>query len=203
MVWGTFGGNKGGGSHKTVKDPWAPQIPYLEQGFGYAGDLYNRGIYPGQWHVDPNQMQQDSTALKEQMQKQMEEQKATKEEFKKNLEQNEELQQMQKELEDQGYQKTGEKLNAESNNTGEFEYQYEKDGEKAEISGKMDEGEMTDLQKTSTEQTKDALQKLAENPRFQEYNQELTQEGYKPTETRVEQQKNWLKQERICLTGWN
>lgn len=59
-MFGSIGGSVSSSQSETERNPWAEQIPYLTGGFEQAESLMNRGIYPGQWWVDPNQTQRDA-----------------------------------------------------------------------------------------------------------------------------------------------
>jgi len=94
------------------------------------------------------------------------------------IESNEDFQQMQKELEEQGYELQDKEINPESNGTGEFNYDYEKGDETAEISGRMEDGEMKELEKHTSEELKELQEKLEQNPEFRRMQEMLQEEGY-------------------------
>lgn len=135
-----------------------------------------------------NQMAQDSSALKQQMQKQFQEQQSIKEEFQKQLVQNEEFQKQHQELLNQGYNLTGGNLDPSSNNTGKFELNYERqDGEQATLKGDMKDGNLDNLQKTTSEDKKNILEQLNHDKEFQEMQKELQNQGFKQKNTEFSQ----------------
>jgi len=136
-----------------------------------------------------NQMAQDSSALKQQMQNQLQEQQAMKEEFQKQLSQNQDFQKEHQELLNQGYNLTNANVNPSSNNTGDFELDYQnKNGEQASLKGHMDNGEMQSLQKDTPESRQEMLNQLQQNKQFQEYQKQLQRQGYSQQNTEVSQE---------------
>ena len=131
-----------------------------------------------QQQLQNSQMNQDSNALKQQMEKQMEEQKKIEEQFQQQIANNPEFQEMHQELLDKGYEPSKANLNAESNDTGSFELNYEKEGEQASLEGEMEKGEMENLEKFTTEEKKEMLNKLNQNNDFQKFQEKLKKEGF-------------------------
>lgn len=126
-----------------------------------------------------NQMAQDSSALKQQMQNQIKEQQQMKEEFQKQLAQNPKFQKEHQELLNQGYNLTNANLNPSSNDTGSFELNYQKpNGEQALLKGEMQNGEMQKMQKDTAEKRQQMLNMLEQNKQFKEYKKQLEQQGY-------------------------
>ena len=134
-----------------------------------------------------SQMAQDSNALKQQMQKQMQEQQKLKEEFAKTLSQNQDFQKEHQQLLQQSYQQTPADLNPISNNTGDFQINYQKGNETASLKGYMLNGNLTKMQKTTTEDIKTLLEELEKNPQFQKYHQELQKESFQQQLPEIEQ----------------
>ena len=138
-----------------------------------------------------NQMDQDSSALKQQMQKQVKEQEAMKQEFQKQLAQNHDFQKEHQELLNQGYNLTNANVNPSSNNTGDFELDYQnKSGEQASLKGHMENGEMQSLQKDTPESRQKMLNQLQQNKQFQEYQKQLQKQGYSKQNTEVSQEQD-------------
>jgi len=125
-----------------------------------------------------NQMSQDATALKNEMQKQQKEQEELKKEFEKELSDNEQFQDMKKKLEEQGYKQTSKNIDPKTNNTGDFQYNYDKGSEQAQISGNMQDGKMNSLSKTSTEDEKKFKQMLNNSKDYKKFEQELKAQGF-------------------------
>jgi len=89
-----------------------------------------------------NQLTQDSSALKKEIQKQQK----TQEEFKKELSKNQDFQKENQDLLDKGYNPSRENLNPINNTSGDFEISYEKNnGEKATLKGNMKNKELKNL----------------------------------------------------------
>jgi len=143
-----------------------------------------------QQKLQNNQMNQDSTALKQQMQKQMQDEQKLQEDFARTLGQNQEFQQQHQQMLQQGYQQTPANLNPVTNNTGDFEINYQKGNETASLKGSMQNGNLTELYKTSSEDTRKLLEQLENDSRFQKYNTELQQELYTRQNPELTQEDN-------------
>lgn len=138
-----------------------------------------------------NQMAQDSSALKQQMQNQIKEQEAMKQEFQKQLAQNQDFQKEHQELLNQGYNLTNANVNPSSNNTGDFELDYQnKDGDQASLKGHMKNGEIENLQKDTPEGRQEILNQLQQNKQFQEYKNQLQKKGYSQQNTEFSQEQD-------------
>ncbi|MEM4260141.1 MAG: hypothetical protein QXG00_02795 [Candidatus Woesearchaeota archaeon] len=126
-----------------------------------------------------NQLSQDSSALRQQIQKQLEEQQALKEEFQKQLLQNQEFQKEHQDLLEQGYNLTSRNLYPEANNTGKFELNYQNSkGEQASLKGEMNNGQIQNLEKNTPQTRQELLSQLQQNKQFQEYQKKLEQQGF-------------------------
>lgn len=129
-----------------------------------------------------NQINQDSNALKQQMQKQIEEQKVQQEEFKKNVAKDGDFQKANDDLQQQGFNISDGKFNAEANDTGSFELNYQSlAGENMTMKGAMENGTMKDLkvEKQEDKQTRlDAVAALKADLRYQRIADGLRKEGY-------------------------
>jgi len=143
--------------------------------------------HPASSKIQNNQMNQNTKALKQQMDKQAQEQKKMEEEFKKNLENNEELQKKHQELTDKGYTPEKNSLDPSTNDSGKFEFNYSKPGgEKASLKGEMKNGSMENLRSLTEEDKQEMLQKLGENKQFQEFGENQL-EGFNQTQPLFEQ----------------
>ncbi len=143
-----------------------------------------------QQQVQKNQMQQDSSALKQQMQEQMRQQQDQKKEFEENLAKNEEFQKAHQELLKEGFNLTGASLDPEDENSGEFEFEYQKQGEKASLKGSMKNGTLDELNKQQSLSDEKVLEKLRQDDRFQRFEQQLKEEGFKEADLEIDQIEN-------------
>lgn len=126
-----------------------------------------------------NQISQDSSALKQQIEQQAQQQQQLNEEFLRQLSLNEEFVAMHQELQQQGYNVSSASVNPTANNSGTFEINYEKeDGDRAVLEGEMQNGEMKELQKQTSRDQRDLLELLSQDKRFKEYEAQLTDEDY-------------------------
>ncbi|MEA2036616.1 MAG: hypothetical protein U9O94_03855 [Nanoarchaeota archaeon] len=142
-----------------------------------------------------NQLAQDSAALKQQIQKQLQEQQKMTEEFQKQITDNPNFQKEHQDLTNQGYKQTSGNLDPINNTSGNFEINYEKDSETASLKGEMENSEITKMQKTSSVETKKMLEELKQDPKFQEYNQQLTNNNFSEGSPKIEQVGNTTKVE--------
>jgi hypothetical protein len=122
---------------------------------------------------------QDPSAFRQQMERQAQEQQQMQEQLEKELSNNEELQKMQKELEEQGYQQQSKDIRPESNNTGDFQYNYQKPtGETAQIQGSMQDGKMQELSQKTSEDEQNIRNALQNNSEFRNLDEELKRQGF-------------------------
>jgi len=126
-----------------------------------------------------SQISQDSSALKQQIQQQAQQQQQLNDEFLRQLALNEEFMAMNQELQQQGYNVSSASVNPTTNDSGTFEINYEKEGgDQAVLEGEMQNGEMKELQKQTSQDQRNLLELLARDKRFKEYETQLTDEGY-------------------------
>ena len=138
-----------------------------------------------------SQMNQDSQALKDQIEQEMADEQAREEAFEENLFNNQDFQKQHQSLQDQGYNISQKQLDAMSNDTGNFNITYEnEEGKKANFKGSMEEGELTDFQKQTAEDRKQMMDTLNQSEQFQEYKQQLAEEGYNQTDVSFHQNGN-------------
>ncbi|AFS80788.1 hypothetical protein NKOR_04500 [Candidatus Nitrosopumilus koreensis AR1] len=132
-----------------------------------------------QQRLQNNQMAQDSSALKQEIQEQLQEETQLKKEFESQLASNEDFQKTHQQLLQQGYNVTTGSLDPSSASTGSFEVNYENgQGKWAKVKGNMVNGTMTEIQKQTQEEREQLLSILRDNPTFQEYENQLTQNGF-------------------------
>ena len=132
-----------------------------------------------QQRLQNNQLSQDSNALKKEIQQQLQEENSLKKEFEKQLASNEDFQKYHQEFLQQGYNVTNGNLNPNSTSTGDFEVNYENEqGKWAKIQGSMINGTLTNIQTQTQEERDELLSKLRADSTFQEYENQLTQDGF-------------------------
>lgn len=147
-----------------------------------------------QQKMQNNQIGQDSSALKKQMQRQLQEQEQLKKDFQKQLSENKEFQQEHQKLLQQGYNLISGNINPTSNNTGDFELNYQKEnGETAELKGEMENGEIKNMQKLTEEDKNQLIKKLQENKDFQKLNDKLKEKGFEQKNTEFSLEENKTK----------
>ncbi len=126
-----------------------------------------------------SQLAQDSSALKKQMEHQIQEQQQMKQTFQKEIAKNQEFQKAHHELLNQGFNITNANINPSTNSSGTFEINYRnKKGEKANIRGLMQNDSMKELQTDTPESRQKMLDKLQENKQFKQYNKQLQDQTY-------------------------
>ena len=132
-----------------------------------------------QQRLQNNQMAQDSSTLKQEIQDQLNKDNQLKSELEKQITSNPEFQKLHQQLLDQGYELKKGSLHPVTNSTGTFEANYEnQDGKWGKIQGAMTNGTMTDIQMQTQEHQENLLAQLRADPTFQEYEKQLNQEGF-------------------------
>ena len=132
-----------------------------------------------QQRLQNNQMAQDSSTLKQEIQDQLNKDNQLKSELEKQITSNPEFQKLHQQLLDQGYELKKGSLHPVTNSTGTFEANYEnQDGKWGKIQGTMTNGTMTDIQMQTQEHQENLLAQLRADPTFQEYEKQLNQEGF-------------------------
>jgi hypothetical protein len=132
-----------------------------------------------QQRLQNNQLPQDSSALKQEIQEQLKKENKIQAEFEKQIISNEEFQKLHQQMVNQGYNLTKGRLNPTSNSTGTFEANYEnQEGKWGKIQGNMQNGTLTDIQKQIQEEQESLLSKLRQDSTFQEYEKQLVREGF-------------------------
>jgi len=138
-----------------------------------------------------NQMSQDSQALKEQMEKQILEQENKEKKFKENLFNNSEFQKNHQDITEQGYNITELNIDPLSNNTGDFQIEYQNEkGEEATMSGSMQNGEIENLIKQTAEDRRQILESLNQSEKYQDFVKQLEDEGFNQTAINFDQNGN-------------
>lgn len=132
-----------------------------------------------QQRLQNNQMAQDSSSLKQEIQDQLSKDNQLKAELEKQITSNPEFQKLHQQMLDQGYELKKGSLNPVTNSTGTFEANYEnQDGKWGKIQGTMTNGTMTDIQMQTQEHQENLLAQLRADPTFQEYEKQLNQQEF-------------------------
>ncbi len=138
-----------------------------------------------------SQSSQDSSVLKKQIEQQNREQQAQKETMKKSLEQNKQIQQENQKMLNKGYKMKNMEINPRENNSGDFKMNYEKaNGDNAQIKGEIENNTLKNLQTTTAEDKKEALNKLKQNKDFQKISKQLQKENFSSISTQIEKNEN-------------
>ena len=132
-----------------------------------------------QQRLQNNQLAQDSTALKKEIQEQLQQENSLKRAFESMLASNDDFQRPHQQLLQQGYNVTDGNLNPSTEETGDFEINYENEqGKWAKIQGSMVNGTITEIQQRTQEQTESLLEQLRTHPDFIKYDKELKMDNF-------------------------
>ncbi len=144
-----------------------------------------------QQRLQNNQLSQDSNALKQQIQKQVQQQEQIKKEFEKQLYSNNNFQNRHQKLLENGYNITDSILNPLSNDTGSFDMKYKNtDGKWATLQGNMKNGTITELKQQTQDQQEKLLEKLKQNTLFQQFHNQLVTEGFSQNDINFQDNEN-------------
>jgi len=163
-------------------DPFAQQEQRMQQMINQIFGNQQSWQQPqnAQQRLQNNQMSQDSNALKQQIQNQLQQKQKMQEEFQRRLSQNPQFQKEHQDLLNKGYNLTGGSFNPETNNTGSFELNYQnQQGQQATLKGRMDNGKLSEIQKDTPQLREQMLKQLQQNKQFQKFQQELQNQGFK------------------------
>jgi len=150
-----------------------------------------------------SQMNQDSSAAREQMRKEIAEGQAMEEEFKKQIAGDESFQDANSELGDLGYSLSGADFSVDSEDSGDFNLTYENEaGETASLRGSMENGSMESLSKSTAEDRRVVMDSLVSDERFLKYNESLSRQGYSMKDLEIEQDGN-LSDVRVSYENGN
>ena len=132
-----------------------------------------------QQQLQNNQLAQDSNALKQQLDRQVQKQEQIKKEFEQKLFSNNEFLNRHQNLLKNGYNINASNLNAKSNDTGSFDIKYNNTtGKWATLQGNMKNGTMTNINEQSQDKQEKLLEKLKQNKSYQQFNSKLLTEGF-------------------------
>jgi len=133
---------------------------------------------------------QDMQNIKQELEKQKQEQQKMEKELKERIESTNEFQKLKEELEKQGYSPAEQQITPESNDTGNFDYRFKKGEESAIITGRMNAGNMENIQKQSTEDIKKLEQYIESNETFRQMNRTLSEKGYNLSSKNIDMNTN-------------
>ena len=144
-----------------------------------------------QQRLQNNQLSQDSNALKQQIQKQVQQQEQIKKEFEKKLLSNNNFLNRHQKLLENGYNITDSILNPLSNDTGSFDMKYKNtDGKWATLQGNMKNGTISELKQQTQDQQEKLLEKLKQNTLFQQFHNQLVTEGFSQKDINFQDNEN-------------
>ena len=144
-----------------------------------------------QQRLQNNQLSQDSSALKQQIQKQVQQQEQIKKEFQKQLSSNNDFLNRHQKLLENGYNVTDDILNPMSNDTGSFDIKYKNtDGKWATLQGNMKNGTITELKQQTQDRQEKLLEKLKQNTLFQQFHNQLVTEGFSQKDINFQDNEN-------------
>ena len=151
-----------------------------------------------------SQIPQDGQAIQEKYEEAVQKNRQTEEQFRDELAENEDFEQINQELLDEGFQQTDSTINAESKDTGNFTVDYQnEDGEWGSLEGRMENGEITEIQKQTQPMQEELLNSLKSSERFQELDQQLSDDGFVQTETQFQGKTDVGKQDQGNSTEQN
>jgi len=144
-----------------------------------------------QQRLQNNQLSQDSNALRQQIQKQVQQEEHIKKEFEKQLLSNNDFLNRHQKLLENGYNVTNSILNPMSNDTGSFDMKYKNtDGKWATLQGNMKNGTITGLKQQTQVQQEKLLGKLKQNTLFQQFHNQLVTEGFSQNDINFQDNEN-------------
>ncbi len=156
------------------------ELNQLMQSFKTKQGLGN--AYPSQnpsTMVQNNQLPQNVNALKQEMQKQLQNQQVLKNQFLKNLALQEQFQNLHSKLLSQGFNISNAKLDVKTNTTGSFEliYKNSKTGETAIVKGELLNNSLN-LNYLTPKREEELMNLLSKNPEFQSIKNQLLSQGF-------------------------
>lgn len=127
-----------------------------------------------QQRLQNNQIPQDSSALKQQIYEQLEQDNQIHREFENKLATNEQFQELHQDLLEHGYDVTDGNLNPATNSTGDFQVNYQNEqGRWAKIQGSMTNSTINEIQLQTQQEIERMLEQLRTDSVFQQYDEQL------------------------------
>ena len=131
-----------------------------------------------QSRVQNNQMNQNTNAVKQEIDKQKQQEQAMTDQFNKNLENNSEFRKEQQKLQDQGYKSAGSGQQPFSNDSGAFQRSFQKqDGGNASIQGQMKGGQIENMKTETSEEKQRAIDALKNDTGFKDLAKQMEKQG--------------------------
>ncbi|VVB55551.1 Uncharacterised protein [uncultured archaeon] len=164
----------------------------ISSGSQQTGQQADQNNYPQPAGSPENiqQSAQDMQNIKQEMERQKQEQQKMENELKERIENNSDFRKLNEQLQKQGYAPAEQEVKPESNDTGNFNYRYKKGQESANISGRMNAGEMENITKQSSEDIKKLEQYIESNETFMQMNRTLSDKGYNLTGKNIDLKTN-------------
>ncbi|MFZ3167787.1 MAG: hypothetical protein WA130_09245 [Candidatus Methanoperedens sp.] len=150
----------------------------------------NNNPQPANSPENIQQSAQDMQTIKQEMERQKQEQQKMENELRERIENNSDFRKLNEQLQKQGYAPADQEIKPESNDTGNFDYSFKKGQESANISGRMNAGEMENISKQSTEDIKKLEQYIESNETFIQMNKTLSDKGYNLTGKNIDLKTN-------------
>ncbi|MBW2967014.1 hypothetical protein KY362_00865 [Candidatus Woesearchaeota archaeon] len=136
--------------------------------------------------VKNNQMDQDAGALKQEMAEQREEYEQMMNSLAQKMQTDSKFSEQHQKMLEQGYQVKGAEIEPETNDTGDFKVNYEKEGETASLSGRIENGTVGEMSKRDSALEKQMMESLAQDPQFQQMSSQLASQGFNQTSLEYE-----------------
>lgn len=133
-----------------------------------------------------NQIAQDSSALREDIRRQIAEDQELSRAILDAALSSPEFASLDAELTSQGYRMTSQSANPEDEDSGTFVFEYVHDENgSASITGRVDDLEVTDIRSQTQQELDEALEALRESPEFFELEEQIALDGYSETDATV------------------
>jgi hypothetical protein len=176
---------------ENPQDLFSQQEQQMEQRLNELLENQHNPSQSQQQRLQNNQLSQDSNALKQQIQKQVQQQEQIQKGFEKQLLSNNDFLNKHQKLLENGYNVTNSSLNPISNNTGSFDIKYKNtDGKSATLQGNMKNGTITELKQQTQIQQEKLLEKLKQNTLFQQFHNQLVTKGFSQNDINFQDNEN-------------
>ena len=154
------------------------QIPSQQQQSDQMSNAQDR--------LQNNQMDQDSSALREEIRQQVEQDVQSAQDLIDTATQSHEFERLNEELISEGYRQTSQSANPTSDESGTFEFEYINDqNQNASITGNIADSKITDIMSQTDQELDNALDALYKDPKFQEFADNLVSNGYAQTSAQI------------------
>jgi len=140
-----------------------------------------------QSQLQNSQLPQDSSAVKKQLQDEMQDKEKIKQDFQEKLARDQQFQNLHEELMDKGYELKSADIEHGENSSGSFDMYYEKqNGGTANINGNMENGSVADIQKIDEDDKQEMMTELANNSHYLDYDNQLKKDGFEQSKVEFE-----------------